>query len=531
MDRRSCPFNPGDRVWGYGRDSGGIEQQESVASQRRAIEKYCRQHNLVLVHFFADEARIGSTTVGRDGLEDLLYMARREPRPVDGAIFWSFSRMARDQLDSQFCKIDLRRRGYVLYSMTDDIPEGEFAPVVEALIDWKNERFLKDLSQDVKRGLHDLATDGYAPGGFPPRGYLAEKVQIGVKRDGQPRIVSQWVVDPALAPRVKQAFEMRVAGASYKEIHEATQVMGTYGSYVTMFRNRTYLGIRKCGEMEVEDAHDPLISQDLWDAVQATLRKRPEKGESWPEGKQHPMRASSSYLLSGLAVCSVCGAAMVSGEDNVSGSRKSPWPFYLCGRKKREGWHACSSGKIGARGPEEALLQLVTRRILTTDFVSSLVAEVNARMVRDAPSVQGQIEATEQQLAEIDQAIANLLDLAERFGASSAGPRVAEREAERAQLQARVRRLQLQQEARKLAIPAETVHDTVAKMRKDLAEGDTSTKRDILSKVVVEVAMGPTAADLSYTFPLHEVTGMYKSPPWGHIELSIDRFLYEGTGL
>jgi hypothetical protein len=69
--------------------------------------------------------------------------------------------------------------------MTDDIPEGEFAPVVEALINWKNERFLKDLSQGVKRG-------------FPPRGYLAEKVQIGVKRDGQPRIASQWVVDPEL---------------------------------------------------------------------------------------------------------------------------------------------------------------------------------------------------------------------------------------------------------------------------------------------------------------------------------------------
>jgi hypothetical protein len=44
MATRSCPFNPGDRVWGYGRDSGGIEQQESVASQRRAIEKYCCQH-------------------------------------------------------------------------------------------------------------------------------------------------------------------------------------------------------------------------------------------------------------------------------------------------------------------------------------------------------------------------------------------------------------------------------------------------------------------------------------------------------
>lgn len=47
MATKSCPFTPGDRVWGYGRDSGGIEQQESMASQRWAIERYCRQNNMV----------------------------------------------------------------------------------------------------------------------------------------------------------------------------------------------------------------------------------------------------------------------------------------------------------------------------------------------------------------------------------------------------------------------------------------------------------------------------------------------------
>ena len=129
-----------------------------------------------------------------------MYAARHERQPVDGIIFWSFSRLARNQLDAQFTRSDLRRRGYVVHSMTDDVPMGEFAPVVEALIDWKNERFLKDLSRDVKRGLHDLARAGYAPGGFPPRGYKSETVQIGTKRNGEPHIVSQWVPDPELAP-------------------------------------------------------------------------------------------------------------------------------------------------------------------------------------------------------------------------------------------------------------------------------------------------------------------------------------------
>jgi site-specific DNA recombinase len=498
------PFRPGDRVWAYGRDSGGINQQESVSSQRRAIEEICREHSVAVVHFFSDEARPGSTTVGRDALENLLYLSKQKPQPVEGIIFWSLARLARDQLDSQFIKIDLRRRGYIIHSMIDDIPTGEFAPVIEALIDWKNERFLKDLSRNVQRGLADLARKGYAPGGFPPRGYNAEKVQIDVKRDGQPHIVSQWVPDPELAPRVTRAWEMRAAGASYEQIHEATHVMGTLGSYVTMFRNTTYLGVRKCGDLEVENAHEPLVSRELWDAVQATLRKRPAKGERWPKGKRHPMRQNTPYLLSGIAYCAECGAAMVSGADNMNGHRRSPWPYYLCGRKKREGWSSCPTGKIGARKPERVVLQTVTKRVLTPDSVAALVAEVHDLMDRDAPTVRGQIQETERQIARVEEAIDNLLDVTERFGADSAGPRLAEREAERAQLQARLQQLVAQQEDRAPAISLEMVQDMLTKMHGTLTDGDLQAKRALLSKVVARIDMGREGAGLSYTFPLRE---------------------------
>ena len=100
MASRTCPFEPGNRIWAYCRDSGGDDQQDSVASQRRAIERYCDEHHLVLVQVFADEARPGTTTVGREGLEDLQYAARQQPRPVEGIIFWSFLRLARRQIDS-----------------------------------------------------------------------------------------------------------------------------------------------------------------------------------------------------------------------------------------------------------------------------------------------------------------------------------------------------------------------------------------------------------------------------------------------
>ena len=54
---------------------------------------------------------------------------------------------------------------------------------------------------------------------------------------------------------MKQALQTRANGASCRQIYKATQVMGSYRSYVPMSRNKTYLGIRKCGHPEVEDAH------------------------------------------------------------------------------------------------------------------------------------------------------------------------------------------------------------------------------------------------------------------------------------
>lgn len=45
----------------------------------------------------------------------------------------------------------------------------------------------------------------------------------------------------------KKAWEMRTHGATYNEIDRATCVFSSTNSYTCMFRNRTYLGIRKRG--------------------------------------------------------------------------------------------------------------------------------------------------------------------------------------------------------------------------------------------------------------------------------------------
>jgi site-specific DNA recombinase len=510
MAQRTCPFNPGDRVWGYGRDSGGISQQESVASQRRgisqqesvasqrrAIKEYCHKHQLVLVYFFADEEKVGSTTVGRDALEDLLYMAKQEPRPVEGMIFWSLARLARHQLDSQFIKIDLRRRGYVIHSMTDDIPDGEFAPVVEALIDWKNERFLKDLSKEVKRGLADLAKKGFAPGGFPPRGYLAEKVQIGTKRDGTPRIVQRWVPDPETWDRCRQAWELRANGASYREAHERTHILGSIGSYATFFRNRIYTGTLIYGGEVYEDFVPRLIPDEWFERVQAKRQKR----------FQHtPRHRESDYLLSGLLYCGARGEAM--GGDSVparadagDGYKRRRYQRYVCLRWKSRRDCDCEIHYVNAKAIEGAILDKVVEDILQPEHLLRILKDAQPdeaarqELERDSRRLQTK-------LADNERIVERLLDAVERSGYStSLEARLGQRERERAELQTELAAVRRRLDRTETEVPLDVVEDFCYHVREVLETGDVKDVRALLRTFILRIEIDRNRGRIIYTFP------------------------------
>ncbi|MEJ2735741.1 MAG: recombinase family protein [Anaerolineae bacterium] len=206
-----CPLPPGSRVAGYFRDSGGDEQERSVDQQRRVAEEYCQQHHLALVRIFADEARPGSTIVGRDGFDDLIHHCRqyapsakrRTPDAPEGSLLWDPNRFARDRQDNAFFKADLRRRGYTVIFLSDNIPQGGIGHTYEAMLERKAEQDLQDISKDVKRGLSDLVgtrgPDGKHLGlcpGKPTPAFKGEPYTLSVEGDGTSRIVQRWVPDP-----------------------------------------------------------------------------------------------------------------------------------------------------------------------------------------------------------------------------------------------------------------------------------------------------------------------------------------------
>lgn len=517
-------LTPGSVVWAYLRDSGGEGQEQSVMQQRQEVEAYAERYGLVLATVFADVARSGGSVVGRDDFQEMMDASTDDKQRPAGVLLWNFARFSRDLDDASYYKATLRKRGMVVHSLTDPIPDGAWGRVAETILDISNEEKRRQTSRDVKRSKVAMVKAGYSSGGLPPRGYLAAKTTNGYKRDGTPRVVSRWVEDPELWPLVQLAWKLRAEGKTFHEIGRATggRLYKARNCFASMFRNRTYLGIGKAGELEIPNHHPAAIDQATWDAVKALREAYPAYGQAGHP--HHPRRVGAPSLLSGLATCQHCGSAMVYGVANSGRDKTYLWPFYMCSKKNRMGAASCESRRINARRAEAAILKAVTDQVLTADYAAELLADVKA-LLSDTSALDREIESLDRQARDCARAIANLVELAESFGARAAGAKLVEREGEQLELAARLRQANARRAAAQLDVTPAALAMALNVWRTQLA-GDTGSeaeqvraRRATLSRFVSKLEMGYKQAHVWYTYPLGDFTQIQAWPLRGHLAI------------
>jgi site-specific DNA recombinase len=217
---------------------------------------------------------------------------------------------------------------------------------------------------------------GVAPYGHVPAGYM--------KTDG-----GRYEPDPATAPVVADAFRLRAAGGTVDDVWQhlqTSQVQITYSGAYALLHSRVYLGEIHFGKFEPNlAAHEPLIDQETWHAVQRARS---------PSGR----KPKSERLLARLGVlrCGTCNSRLAgstaTGATSRGGGGGRTYPIYRCGNK------ACARPvSISAASVEE-----------------QVVAQVRAEFadVRGRASVESRALAAEALLehaqAELDAAIRTL---------------------------------------------------------------------------------------------------------------------------
>lgn len=496
---------PGSLVVAYLRDSGGDKQELSVIQQRKEVKEYCKSHGLILAEIFEDLARSGTSTTKRDGFEGMIDHCHHD-REITGLIVWNFARFARNVHDAMYYKADLRRRGIIIHSITDEIPEGPYAHMVEVMIDVTNEEKSRQTSRDAKRGLSQRTLAGYVQGGgTPPRGYRAVREIISSHRDGSPRIGTKWEIDPETGPLVQMAFKMRAEGKSLNEIVKAPcgSLYKTKACWTTFFRNKSYLGIGKCGKTEVPNHHPALVDFETWEAVRIIRENISSKR---PGNPLHPKRYHSPSLLSGFAVCIHCGTPITREVCGAKKTKSGKWTAYLCGKKRNRGnWRDCEGRQIQTARADAAIVKAVLSTILQKDFANELIQQIRMELADDTEQ-QRQEEAARQALSNCERAIVRLIDTIETTDSTSAKERLKDRENERARLQFEIKILETRRQAAQMEISPEALDVALAVWRGEIEEAreqnDIRALQSLIKKFVTKVELGYERARLWYTYPI-----------------------------
>src|SRR3972149_6957937 len=299
------PFPAGSRLVFHARESGGRDQDLSVLQQQQAAGDWCRENGFILTRTFNDSARSGTSLAGRDQFLAMLdYLENGAPE--SGVLLCERPRFSRQFDDTMFYLANLRRRGYIVHSLSDPIPDTLDGRLIETVTAWKNAKYSDDLSRLVKRGQQYVVLQHHAALGGTPLGYKLVEVEIGKRRDGSPHTISRLVIDEAAAPLVRKAFEMRAAGATIAEIHAEVALYPWIKNYSYMFRNPRYTGQATFNGIEIPDFCPAIINEETWSAVQQLMDERAKK-----HAYNHPRAVRSRYILSGLLKCGECGAPMV----------------------------------------------------------------------------------------------------------------------------------------------------------------------------------------------------------------------------
>ncbi len=497
----------GSHVWCYLRHSPGDNQ--TIDSQRAGMQEWCAEMGWIADRLFIDEAMEGSRE-DREQFQLMLSLSRQEPRPVDGIAVWSFSRFARNQLDAQFHKADLRKRGYVIVSKIDDIPNNEMAPIYEAFIDWKNQRFLDDLSADVRRGQNFLVERGYWPGGTPPMGYTTVAEEMGQRRNGEVRLGRRLVKDEAVAARVVLAWRMKLRdNASYLQIHEATHLYSDSKHYSTFFDNLLYTGIfsyhGKRYPANWEDGGrfcDPYVTLDEYLQVQENRRRRTLT-------VKHPRSLSSSYLLTGLVACGHCSqngktTALVGQTDN----RREDTRYYRCSTKIRAHGRNCPTPRIQCWRLDEAVIGLLKETVLTSDYIMAEIEQANVLLAETDTDVKTRLDDALRQVKVYQKKVEAIVELMGKKGVTpileaqydTANRQWLEATAHVSALKAQIAR----QEVDRLSL-ADTQR-CLDEMLSALSSGSLAERQALVSRFVERVMVHADHAEVKLKFRLDALT-------------------------
>lgn len=299
----------------YIRVSTEDQTEYSPDAQRKAIEKYAKENDMLLLqeNIYIDEGISGRKAEKRPAFMQMISDAKQKNRAFDVILVHKFDRFARNKEDSVVYKAMLRKQCNVkVISISESIEDDKFNIILESMLEAMAEYYSINLADEVKKGMTEKALRGEFQGPAP-FGYKVIDSKLEINEDEK--------------YYVEYIFEKYAENMSMIQIARNLNTIGVRTHKGNIIENRTveyilnnpvYVGLsRWCpsGKMSrdynrndliiVQGKHKAIINQELWDKVQAKLKRQ----KALKKPKQRPATEYKSFLSS-IVKCGNCGKSL-----------------------------------------------------------------------------------------------------------------------------------------------------------------------------------------------------------------------------
>ena len=480
----------------------------SIAAQLRALRDYAEKNDYLVAREYVDEAESGRIA-DRPEFQKMLNEANKPEAPFKEILVWKFSRFTRKREHAVAFKSMLRRRGIRVVSITeqaDDTPTGK---LLEAIIESVDEFYSENLAQEVVRGMREAASRGFWMTTYAPYGYKRVHVQDGAAK--RPKLE----LNPPADAVVRRVFDMVLHGKSILDVTKTLNAEGiptTNGkkwlktTIHTMLSHEAYTGTVVWGAnakdgappVRVEDAHPAIVSKRDFQKARRLLGSRAPK-------KVNPRRASSPYLLSGIAKCETCGKAMTAAE--AKSGKYTYYTYYICHSLLKRGKGACKTPRLNAKKFEKIIVDEIRANILTESNIRDLVKLLDEEMDGVARDQRERLQTIEEELEDVKKRLARIWNHIETTDTemADASDRIREHRERKEKLEVAAEEARaLLKERRQFLDSADTIATFAAEMSEFLKTSELTETKAFVGSFVKEVVVKPGRAAIVYSIPTPE---------------------------
>ena len=405
------------------------EEQNSIGNQKKIVLDYLKDKDgIAVAEYYVDNGYTGMN-FNRPAFQRMMNDIRSGK--INCVIVKDVSRLGRHfVMTSEFVEKIFPMMGVRLICINDDYDSSdENCDSAALLLPFKmvmNDSYVKDISKKIRSSITAKMDNGeFLPSASSiPYGYIRNPEQ------------NTFDIDEEVAPIVVRIFEMRANGVALNSIAKTLNDEGVpcpgklrymrgitkaakyenalwiHGTLRKILMDQVYIGNRVHGRVKkdkvgmektrrseeewqvIENAHAPIVSNELFEAVQIVMNEATAKRNSYKQ--QEAPEVDHRDTLREKVYCGDCGN-MMRGHKGLSranehGERKA-FVYYDCGKYVDSGRSVCSTHYVRQEDIMDTLRNALDTQLKAAVDLEQFITEVQSmpKVIRYESTVQSEL--------------------------------------------------------------------------------------------------------------------------------------------